>query len=126
MISGDHGNHSGPRWDRFSKSMLLDLGVAGEPVRANQVMPDKPTAKYRDLDAPEEYADPYAGGYEASLKAFDERCGRVVAPKEGATSFNEYGSNAPQSEEENEWAPWDSQEDYEQEMLANCIMSERM
>ena len=29
-------------------------------------------------------------------------------------------------EEENEYAPWDSEEDYEQEMLANCIMSERM
>ena len=124
MISGDHGNHSGPRWDRFSKSMLLDLGVAGEPVRSKPAQ--APTAKYRDLDAPEEYADPYAGGYEASLKAFDERCGRVVAPKEGATSFNEYGSNAPQSEEKNEWAPWDSEEDYEQYMLNECLMSERM
>ena len=31
-----------------------------------------------------------------------------------------------EAEEENEWAPWDNEEDYEQEMLANCIMSERM
>ena len=31
-----------------------------------------------------------------------------------------------EAEEENEWYPWDSEEDYEQEMLANCIMSERM
>ena len=29
-------------------------------------------------------------------------------------------------EEENEWAPWDSEEDYEQYMLWECIMSERM
>ena len=28
--------------------------------------------------------------------------------------------------EENPWDPWDGEEDYEQEMLANCIMSERM
>ena len=87
---------------------------------------DEAMATHRDPDAPEEYADPYAGGYKASLKAFDERCGRIVPPEEGATSFNQYGSNAPESEEENEWSPWDSKEDYEKEMLANCIMSERM
>jgi hypothetical protein len=31
-----------------------------------------------------------------------------------------------EAEEENEWAPWDSQEDYEQYMLNECLMSERM
>ena len=53
---------------------------------------DEAAAQYQDLDAPEEYADPYADGYKASLKAFDERCGRVVPPEEGATGFNPYGS----------------------------------
>ena len=53
---------------------------------------DEAAAQYQDLDAPEEYADPYADGYMASLKAFDERCGRVVPPEEGATGFNPYGS----------------------------------
>ena len=53
---------------------------------------DEAAAQYQDLDAPEEYADPYADGYKASLKAFDERCGRVVPPEEGATELNPYGS----------------------------------
>ena len=30
------------------------------------------------------------------------------------------------AKEENEWHPWDSEEDYEQYMLNECLMSERM
>ena len=116
----------------MSREMQQDLGVwqvkrqASTDTVDDMLEHDEAAAKYKDLDAPEEYADPYAGGYKASLKAFDERCGRIVPPEEGATSFNQYGSNAPQSEKENEWAPWDSQEDYEQYMLRECLMSERM
>lgn len=89
---------------RMSKGMQWDLGVYdaslfGEPQASkdtgdDMLEHDESTALYRDLDAPEEeVADPYAGGYKASLKAFDERCGRVVPPEEGATGLNPYGSN---------------------------------
>tara|TARA_Y100000817_G_scaffold79420_1_gene61179 strand:- start:502 stop:705 length:204 start_codon:yes stop_codon:yes gene_type:complete len=30
------------------------------------------------------------------------------------------------AKEENEWYPWDSEEDYEEYMLWECMMSERM
>ena len=30
------------------------------------------------------------------------------------------------AKEENEWYPWDSEEDYEEYMLSECLMSERM